>query len=38
MPEPVMSFREMNLRVYQGQSLPHVFFQPRFEQATQLDL
>lgn len=26
-----MTFREMNLRVYQGQSLPHVFFQPRFE-------
>jgi hypothetical protein len=31
MPEPVISFREMNLKVFQGQSLPHVFFQPRFE-------
>jgi hypothetical protein len=25
------SFREMNLAVYQGLPLPHVFFQPRFE-------
>ena len=31
MSEPSLSFREMNLRVYRGQSLPHVFFQPRFE-------
>ena len=26
-----MNFREMNLRVFQGKPLPHVFFQPRFE-------
>lgn len=26
-----MSFREMNLRVFQGQSIPQVLFQPRFE-------
>ncbi len=26
-----MSLREMNLRVFQGKPLPHVFFQPRFE-------
>lgn len=26
-----MSFREMNLRVFQGKPVPHVFFQPRFE-------
>jgi len=26
-----MTFREMNLRVFQRRSLPHVFFQPRFE-------
>jgi hypothetical protein len=26
-----MSFREMNLRVFQGLPTPHVFFQPRFE-------
>jgi hypothetical protein len=25
------SFREINLRIYQGLPLPHVFFQPRFE-------
>jgi hypothetical protein len=31
MKKAAASFREMNLRVYQGQSLPHVFFQPRFE-------
>lgn len=26
-----MNFREMNLRVFQGKPIPHVFFQPRFE-------
>lgn len=26
-----MTFREMNLRVFQGLALPHVFFQPRIE-------
>ena len=26
-----MNFREMNLRIFQGQPVPHVFFQPRFE-------
>jgi hypothetical protein len=26
-----MTFREMNLRVFQGKPVPHVFFQPRFE-------
>jgi hypothetical protein len=26
-----MSRREMNLRVFQGEPIPHVFFQPRFE-------
>lgn len=26
-----MNFREMNLAVFQGKPLPHVFFQPRFE-------
>ena len=26
-----MTFREMNLRVFRGEALPHVFFQPRFE-------
>lgn len=26
-----MNFREMNLRVFQGQPVPHVLFQPRFE-------
>jgi hypothetical protein len=26
-----MSFREMNLRVFQGQPIPHVLFQPRIE-------
>ena len=26
-----MTFREMNLRVFRGEPLPHVFFQPRFE-------
>lgn len=26
-----MNFREMNLRVFQRKSIPHVFFQPRFE-------
>jgi hypothetical protein len=26
-----MTFREMNLRVFQGEPVPHVFFQPRFE-------
>jgi hypothetical protein len=29
--EPAPSFREMNLAVYQGLPVPHVFFQPRFE-------
>ncbi len=27
----VMTFREMNLRVFRGQPIPHVFFQPRME-------
>ena len=27
----IMTLKEMNLRVFQGKSLPHVFFQPRFE-------
>jgi hypothetical protein len=27
----MMTFREMNLRVFQRRPLPHVFFQPRFE-------
>ncbi len=31
MPEPALTFREMNLRVFQRKSLPHIFFQPRFE-------
>lgn len=26
-----MTFREMNLRVFRGEPLPHVFFQPRLE-------
>ena len=26
-----MSLKEMNLRVFRRQSIPHVFFQPRFE-------
>ena len=26
-----MTFREMNLRVFQGKRIPHVFFQPRME-------
>ncbi|NIM06080.1 MAG: hypothetical protein GTO55_07250 [Armatimonadetes bacterium] len=26
-----MTLKEMNLRVFRGESLPHVFFQPRFE-------
>ena len=26
-----MTFREMNLAVFRGEALPHVFFQPRFE-------
>jgi hypothetical protein len=26
-----MTLREMNLRVFKGESIPHVFFQPRFE-------
>ena len=26
-----MTFREMNLAVFRGEPLPHVFFQPRFE-------
>lgn len=26
-----MNYREMNLRVFQGLPVPHVFFQPRFE-------
>lgn len=26
-----MNFREMNLRIFQGKAVPHVFFQPRFE-------
>jgi hypothetical protein len=26
-----MNFREMNLRVFAGEPVPHVFFQPRFE-------
>lgn len=26
-----MTFREMNLRVFQGKPIPHVLFQPRFE-------
>lgn len=26
-----MNYREMNLRVFRGESLPHIFFQPRFE-------
>ena len=26
-----MTLREMNLRVFRGEPLPHVFFQPRFE-------
>lgn len=26
-----MTFREMNLRVFQGKPIPHVFFQPRIE-------
>lgn len=26
-----MSFREMNLRIFRGESVPHVLFQPRFE-------
>lgn len=26
-----MTFREMNLRVFRGEPLPHVFFQPRIE-------
>ncbi|MHB1356148.1 MAG: uroporphyrinogen decarboxylase family protein [Anaerolineae bacterium] len=30
-PLPTMSFREMNLRVFQGQANPHVLFQPRIE-------
>lgn len=29
--ESTMTFREMNLRVFQGLPIPHVFFQPRFE-------
>lgn len=28
---PELSFREMNLRVFQGESIPHVLFQPRIE-------
>ena len=28
---PSMSFREMNLAIFQGKPVPHVFFQPRFE-------
>ena len=31
MVDSMMTFREMNLRVFQGQSIPRVFFQPRFE-------
>jgi len=26
-----MNYREMNLRVFAGEPIPHVFFQPRFE-------
>ena len=26
-----MTLKDMNLRVFRGQPLPHVFFQPRFE-------
>ena len=26
-----MTFKEMNLRVFQRKPIPHVFFQPRFE-------
>jgi len=26
-----MTFKEMNLRVFRGEPVPHVFFQPRFE-------
>ena len=31
MVDSTMTFREMNLRVFQGKPVPHVFFQPRFE-------
>jgi hypothetical protein len=31
MAETAMTFREMNLRVFQRKSIPQVFFQPRFE-------
>ncbi len=31
MQNSTMTLREMNLRVFQGQPIPHVFFQPRFE-------
>ena len=31
MTTPTMSFREMNLRLFQGQPVPHILFQPRFE-------
>ena len=30
-PSREMTFREMNLRVFEGQPIPHVFFQPRME-------
>jgi hypothetical protein len=30
-PAMAMTFREMNLAVFRGEPLPHVFFQPRFE-------
>lgn len=30
-PSATMSFREMNLRVFQGQAIPQVLFQPRIE-------
>ena len=26
-----MTLQEMNLRVFRGEPIPHVFFQPRFE-------
>ncbi len=28
---PDMTYREMNLRIFRGQPIPHVLFQPRFE-------
>jgi hypothetical protein len=30
-PTMTMTLKEMNLRVFRGEPLPHVFFQPRFE-------